>query len=326
MSNIQKSIIQKVRDFLEIADGGSATELYAQLGRYRQEIHPDRFSSEESKKTAELKFNEAQDLLSELFHFIEEEATHKTPVELVLYKPVYDSVFLQHALDASRSEIADLKSEIRDARTSLEWNESQVKELKEELKARDDERFEGARKRLERMYKPSVSSWASIGIVFALSVLIAAMSKVKEVSDFISQYSPFSESLMKTTIFVVLILMVALTLKQYVENLVLRHKVEDVCSARFSVDFMAYLSSIYPDTTEKPKRFTESNVFDFIAGNRTRWTAVLAQFGFRIFQTRTYESLKNCFIDYLLKKELIQISYADGLDRLFTIHALSKHW
>jgi hypothetical protein len=100
--------------------------------------------------------------------------------------------------------------------------------------------------------------------------------------------------------------------------------VEDVCSVRFAADFVNYVSSLDPDETERPKRFTESSTFDFISGNRSWWKSFLAGIGFRLFQTRTHESLKNCFIDYLLKKELIQISHADALDRLFTIR--SRHW
>jgi hypothetical protein len=175
------------------------------------EIHPDRFSDEEAKKTANAKFTEAQELLSELFQYIQDEAAHRTPAELVLFKPLYDSVFLQHALDASRTEISELK-------TSLEWSEREVEELKTSLKKRDDDHFDDERKRIQKMYLPSTTSWASLGIIFVLSFLLTAMSKVKNVSDFISQYSPFSQNLMNTTLFIVLIIMIVLTLKRYVEN------------------------------------------------------------------------------------------------------------
>jgi hypothetical protein len=268
-TSIQKSVIQKVRDFLKTSDECSATELYTRLGEYRREIHPDRFIDEDTKKTAEAKFIEAQNLLTELFQFIQEEAALRAPAELVLYKPIYDSVFLQHALDASKAEIAGLRSEIADLQQSQEWNGLQVEELKAELKKRDDDRFEDERKRLEEMYKPSGGSWAFRGIVFVLGVLLVAMGRVKEVSDFVSQYSPFSQRMMNTTLFVVLLAMIALTLKQYLENLVLRHRVEDICSARFSVDFMATFRRSSP--MKKRKRSGSPNrVFSTSSPERGR--------------------------------------------------------
>jgi hypothetical protein len=315
---IQKSILQRVRDFLGINGELSATELHRELRGYLTEIQPDRFSDDAAKKAAESKFNEAEQLLAELFQFIQNEATQKSPSELCLFKPVYDGVFLQHALDASKKEIKDLKIQ-------LERKEDEIGQLKTSLKKTEDEKFESERKRIEKMYKPSATKWASLGIMFALSVLAAAMTKVKDVSEFILQYSPFPQNFMNTTIFMILIVMVILTLKQYVENLVLRRKLEDICSARFTVDFVDYLARLDSAEAEKPKRFTEANVFDFISGKRSRWKAFLGHVGFRIFQTRTDESLKNCFINHLLKKELVQVSHADGLDRFFTINR-TRYW
>jgi flagellar motility protein MotE (MotC chaperone) len=315
---IQKSIIQKARDFLNITNEGGATELYTLLRKYCDEINPERYQNDGAKEAAEKKYAEAQDLISELVGFIEDEAAHRTPAELILYKPSYDHVLLQQALDHARKEIDDLKQQ-------LEWRENEVEELKAHLKKKDDERFEEERRRLEKMYKPSTTNLASLGIIVLLSALLATMTKVKEVSDFISQYSPFSESTMKTTLFVILILMVLLTVKRYVENLALRRRVQDVCSARFSVEFVSYLTADLDDPGQL-KQFTESNAFDFVAGKPSRWKSILSRIGFPTFQTRTYELLKNCFINHLIQKELIEISYAHELDRTFSIKSRSRYW
>ena len=62
-------------------------------------------------------------------------------------------------------------------------------------------------------------------------------------------------------------------------------------------------------------------MFDFIAGKRAGWKILLGSLGFKLFQTRTYETLKDYFIGHLLKKELIKISYARDLERTFTINS-----
>jgi len=124
---------------------------------------------------------------------------------------------------------------------------------------------------------------------------------------------------MKTTLFVILLIVLTVTLKQYVEGLVIRAKIQDICSARFSVDFLKSLSPHEQD--ERVRKFAESDVFDFIAGKRAGWKILLGSLGFKLFQTRTYETLKDYFIGHLLKKELIKISYARDLERTFTINS-----
>jgi hypothetical protein len=320
MSNsIQKSIIQRVHDFLNVQDECSPAELYTRLREYRNQIHPDRFVEEKAKKTAEARFKDAQELMTELFRHIQDEAIHRTPAEIVLYKPVYDNVFTQHELDEARKEIEDLKQ-------SIEWREHEIELLKDELKKKEDAHFQEERRNLEKMYRPTTGRLASLGIVFVLGALMAAMSKVKEVSDFISQYSPFPSGTINMFLFVIFTTMLLLTLKRYIENLLLRRRVQEVCSARFSVDFMKHLSLICSWEADKPKKFAESHAFDFISGGRSLWKSVLGHVGFPLFQTSTHELLKNCFLDHLLQKQLIEISNAEALDRTFIIREAVRHW
>lgn len=315
---IEKSIIQKVRDFLGVENEYNAIELYDVLHQYCDEINPAGFGQDENKAAAEKRLIEARELLSGLAAFIEGEAAQKSPAQLLLQKPTYDRIFLRQALDNARAEVEKLKKDVK-------WRDGQIEDLNSQLKKRDDLRFQDERRRLEKMYKPTSRNLASLGIIFLLSALLATMSKVKEVSDFISQYSPFSETFMKTTLFAILLVIVILTLKRYIENLSLRRKVEDICSAQFSAEFMSYLSARSEGIT-KAKKFAESDVFYFVAGKQRKWKILLAHIGFPIFQTRTYELLKNHFINHLLQRELIEISVADGLDRIFTIRSTTHYW
>ncbi|MCX5800716.1 MAG: hypothetical protein NTX17_04945 [Candidatus Eisenbacteria bacterium] len=318
-NSIQKSIIQRVRDLLNMRDECSPIELHSRLREYCHHIHPDRFVDAESKKTAEARFKAAQELMPELFRFIQDEAIRRTPAELMLYRPIYDNVFTQHELDEANKEIERLKHRI-------ECGEFEIEQLKDELKRKEDARFQEERRNLEKLYKPTPGSLASLGLVFMLGALMPAMNKVKETSDFISQYSPFSPATIKMTLFVLFVTMLFLTLKQYIENLLLRRRVQEVCSTRFSIDFMNHLSYVYTWEDCKRGKFTESHAFDFIAGNRAKWKSLLAHIGFPLFRTSTYELLKNCFIGYLIQKQLIEISNAEDLNRTFTVKDAKYYW
>lgn len=93
----------------------------------------------------------------------------------------------------------------------------------------------------------------------------------------------------------------------------------------FLAAFMSHLLASAADENAV-KQFGESTAFDFVAGSQARWKLVLAKLGFPTFQTRTHELLKNCFINHLLRKELIKISYAQGLDRTFETRSKKSYW
>lgn len=316
-NHVQLSIVQRIKKFLHVDEECSASELYSRLREYRNQTHPDRFTEDKSKKQAEDKFKEAQKLLPELFQFIQNEALYRTPAELSLYKPVYDHVFTQASLDAAQKEIADLKRE-------LEWRKREVERLTEQLGDNKKQEFDAERKRLEELYKPSRRSWASLGITLLLSGALTIMTKIEEVSSFLKKYSPVDETYLNKGTFIVFLIILALLIKRVTENTIMKRRVCEVCSAKAPVDFIKHIEQVSKSDT--PEHFTEYQVFEFLHGSTRWWKRVLSALGFVHYQVETVDQLKDFFISNSLCKELISISYAEGLDRRFTIRKKRGDW
>lgn len=314
---MQVNILQRVRKFLGVDEECSASELYSRLREYRNQMHPDRFTEDEAKEHAEAKFKEAQQLLPELFRYVQDEALHRTPAELALYKPVYDHVFTQAALDAARSEIDDLKQQ-------LEWRENEVERLEGQLNDRKNQEFDAERRRLEKLYKPGGRTWASLGITLVLSGALAIMTKMEDVSAKLKQYSPVDEKLLNNCTFGLFLLILLLAAKRFVENVIMRRRVREVCSVKAPIDFLNFLSG--RRAAEDVEHFSEYEVYEFLGGNALWWKRALGVCGFVHFQIETIDELKSFFISSLLKKELISISYAEGLDRRFSIRKKRGNW
>jgi len=314
---LQVSIVQRVRQFLGVNEECSASELYSNLREYRNQMHPDRFTDDASKEHAETKFKESQKLLPELFRFVQDEALHRTPAELALYKPVYENVFTQNALDAARKEIADLKEQ-------LEWRKREVDNIKEQLADRKKQEFDAERKRLESLYRPSGRSWASLGITLLLSGALAVMTKIEEVSTELKKYSPIDDEVLNTALFLVFLTILVLMIKCLIENSIMKRRVQEVCSAKAPIDFLKHIAE--ETSTGEPEYFTEYQVFEFLHGPKRWWKSALSFLGFVHYQIETIDQLKTFFISTLLRKELVTISHAEGLNRSFSIRKKRGEW
>jgi len=315
--SLQINIVKNVRDLLEIQGECSTTELYRLLREYRNQIHPDRYSEESSKKIAEVKFKQANQLLQELFLYIQNESLNRTPTELVLYKPIYDHVLTQAALDRSQEEINDLKQR-------LDLRDWEIDRLKKQLDDKEKQEFEDERKKVESLYTMSRRGWASMGIALILSGLLTIMTKIEDVSAKLKKYSPIDEKYLNLFLFIVFITVLMLTLKKYVENKIMKRRLDQVCSAIVSNGFIAYLEQ--KSRGKEVKDFNEYEVFEYLYGPKHWWKKILSACGFVHFQINKIEQLKDFFISNLLRKRLVSISYANKLDRSFTIKFKGKHW
>lgn len=309
-NTLQVNIINKVKNFLGIKEELSATELFSILREYRKQIHPDRYTEEASKKEGEKKFKEVQNLIDELYLYIQNEALHRAPSDLVLFKQAYDFTFTQVALDQAHKEIADL-------RQSIELNEWEIDQLKKNIEDKETEEFEKEKKQIESLYITSGRSFTSMGIALLLSGLLVVMTNIENVSEKIKKYSPIDEKYLNLSIFIIFIVVLLLTLKRYFENAVMKRRVREVCSIIATVNFMRYLRQKSQETPVK--RFSEYEVFEYLYGKRRWWKNLLSIIGFVHFRNETLDQLKDFFLSNLLRKKLISIYYADGLERTFII-------
>ena len=309
---IDKSIIQEIRDILNLKEECSPSELYTLLVNYRNHLHPDKFIEESAKNTAEEKFKEAGKLLTELFKIIEIEKLNRNSTELTLFKPVYEQVYLLRELEVLKERNHELEDNI----SSFKY---QVDTLNEKLDEQTEKKYIEHTKYLESLYKPSLREWTSITILFLLTIASEAMSKIEEVSLFIKRYSPLNETFINLILFIVFVLLIISTIKLYFESKIVKRKVKEMNSSKYAIDFMDYLKNKYPLEDERTIKFIENDAYNFICGNDTRIKRFFSLIGFKVYQIDTIDLLKNCFIDNLLRKKLIEISNAKLLDRTFSI-------
>jgi hypothetical protein len=311
-NQLDKSIIQKAKEALQIDDELSSIELLKLIKDHRKRIHPDRFTEDDARRHANEKFKDLGRLIDELNRYIENEKLQRGAKELALFEPLYDNVSLQSKIDDAEEKIKELEEKIKALnQTNEELNASLTQKRNKEL---EEENII-----LKQLYKPSSQKLASLGILFLLSSVFAVMIKIEEVAAVIKKYSPFPELLLNNIIFGLFSFMLLLVVKQYFENKIISLKVSEVCSPKFSKEFWSYLNSIKNWEDDKTKDFAEEDVFYFIHGKDNKIKKILASLGFKIFQVETSDRLKNFVINTLLNKKLIEISLAKGLDRTFTI-------
>lgn len=287
-------------------------------------MHPDRFIGDEAKYHAEERFKAAQELVPELLRYVQDEVVQLTPTELAPYKPVYDHVFTQAALDSALSRIEGLNLEIKDLERQVEWHKQRVDDLNTKLGDKKNDEFEAERLRLEKLYGTDGRTWASLGILIVLTGTMGIFTRIEEVSTKMRRYSPVYENVLNNCLFGIFLIILFFALKRFVENLIMKRRIREVCSVQAPIDFLAFLTRGRNEVIVE--KFSEYEVYEFLNGPSRWWKRVLSLLGFVHYQIETSEQLKNFFISSLLKKELISISYAEGFNRWFLIRKRRGDW
>lgn len=315
--NIEKNLHIRAKEFLQIDEECSLFELFERLREYRNSIHPDKFQDEVTKKEAEEKFKEAQNLWQELKRAIEREKLEKKSTEVQYYKSVYENVDLIKELDAARiknSELEAIIAQIKHERDGLE----------KELSEKQTELVEEELKKIEAIYKPTKLSLTSLGISTILVSLLAIFSQVESVAEKIRLYSPISDSVFNFIVFSVFVLLLVLNVKKYSELKFIKRKAIQICSPKIVKGFRDFLFEKYTD--KERGNFSELDVFEFLESKNPAYKKYLSIIGIRIYDIETLDNLKNVFINNLILKKLITISVADELVRTFSIKMKDKYW
>ncbi|MGV8843578.1 MAG: hypothetical protein ACOH2I_10150 [Pseudomonas sp.] len=316
---LNKSVIQKVKDLLQIQGEFSSIELLKFLKEYRARLHPDKFSDEGASKEAEEKFKEIGLIIEELNIYVQNEQLHRSASDLALFEPLYENVSLQEKLDEALDKVKTLEEKI----ISLSEGENR---LQDAVNKKQNDALTKENNDLNNLYKPSRSKITSLGIMFLMSTSFAIMLKIEEVSILLKKYSPISEDIVNNLIFGIFAFMLFIVVKQYLENKYFTMKVGEVCSPKFSMEFANFLRENKEYEEDKQKHFTESDVFQFIHGPGSKWKKYLSILGLSLFSIETSDKLKNFVINGLLNKKLIANSHAKGLDRVFLIKDTSRYF
>ena len=318
-TQIDKSVIQKAKEILQTEDEIGSVELLKLIKDYRKRIHPDRFTDEKASEEAAEKFKEIGIVIDDLNRYIQNEKLQRSPQELALYEPLYDNVSLQGQLDEALERNQALEDKV------ISLKEKNL-ELEASLNAKKDSELEKENLELKNLYKPSSQKLASVGVMFLLSASFAVMVKIEEVSVILKKYSPVPEEVINNIIFGAFIFLLILVIKQLIENNYISKKASEVCSPKFSKEFVDHLKSIKEYDENKPISFSESDAFSFIYGSNNKFKSIMSILGLKIFHIDTNDKLKDFFLNSLLNKKLIAITHAKDLDRVFAIKDERNHY
>ncbi len=310
MTKLNKSIIQKVKDELGIADNLSSTELYDLLHRYRSSQHPDKFIDDKRKEDAEEKFKTLNTLLQELASHIETEKLQKKPSEIIPFQKDFDLV-------KSKQANVNLEETISRQELTIRVKDSEIKGLNEELARLRSEKVDKKTNELVKSYKPTKKNLFTMGITFFLTFLIGVLTKIEEVATIIAKYFPFNEDILNYIIFGILVLIPMKYLKMIYEESRIQKLSKKIKTPIFINKF--YLCLKDNDIKES---FTEMHVYDYLMKQLVPKNRINKFFNSKVFQLYneiTIDSLKDIFIYNLINKQLIKISTAEKLDRTFKI-------
>lgn len=310
MADITSSIIQKVKNELQIQDDLTSTELYDLLHKYRSTQHPDKFTDKERKEAAEEKFKELNTLLYELSKHIELEKQQKNPSEIIPLKKDYEIV-------KAKQLIIDYEKNIKDLKLTI-WGKGQkIKRLRRELQELQDKKLEEKTQELIKLYKPSKESLISQGIIFLITLIMAILTRIDEIATVIQKYSPFSPSYLNYLIFSILAFIPIRYAIQYIYEKQIDKNANRIKTSVFLNKFLNYLTQ-----NGIKDYFTEMNVYEFLQSelnSKNKLSKFIRKHIYNIYSETTIDSLKDIFIYNLLNKQLISISTAEQFDRKFKI-------
>jgi hypothetical protein len=310
MPDITPSIIQKVKDELNIQDDLPPTELYNQLHKYRNLQHPDRFTDSDRKKEAEEKFKKLNTLLQELSNFVEQETLRKKPSDLILLEKDFDLVKV-------KQEGINLEEEISGLRNDLQYKDYEIEDLKKQLVSLRSEKLDEKMKDLAKLYKPASKSLLSFGVTFLFTLVVGILTRVEQVGQIISRYSPFDQRIINYAIFAILVYIPLRYLKMIVEENKIQRVARKLKTPLFIRKFIEFI-----EDKDIKDNFTEMNVYEFLSDQlvpKNNISKFILCNIICLYSDASIDGLKDIFIFNLLNKELIEISDAERLDRKFRI-------
>lgn len=310
MNEITLSIIERVKAELKIEKDLTALELYMLLNEYRKTQHPDKFTSEESIKTAEETFKRLSPLLEELNGLIEIENQDRKPIEIIKTQKDYEIV-------RTNQQIINYEETIKQLKHTIELNESSNKSLKNQINKLQGEKTDQKINDLIKHYKPSKKSLLSHGITFFLTLIIATITKTDEVATIIMKYSPFDKIYLNYIFFCILVLTPLSIIKSFFEKEKIEKTANRIRTPKLINKFWISLSE-----KDSKETFTEMDVYEFInleLSPKYSFTEYFRKHIYDLYDEIVINTLKDIFIYNLLNKQLITISSAEKLDRKFKI-------
>ena len=330
MSNIQTSIIEKVKIELNITENIDAFGLYDILFKARNISHPDLVEPELKKESTE-RFKKLNELLQELKLHLDGLKLTKSHQELVLFQNNYESII-------DKSKILVLEKEKENLVLKLSDKNIEIERLKKIITKEQEDKSEKLNTQLKNIYEPKNSSFLVLGISAFLLLFINIITQITDLKESLIKLIPINITYLNYVLFG---LLVFIGLKLYFKNWKLK-KIKNIAeilkSSKMISDFFRYNGKKHDDYHQK-KYFMESDLENFINNKFSNQKYYGYEYRYRknknsikdklkrpfvkiksllsINDQRSLNYLKDIFIYNLLSKGYIQFGKTDNLDREF---------
>lgn len=315
-ASVEKSIIEKVKEFIGISEFSNLTDLYKQLESCRSRYHPDHFVDEESKKQAEEKFKIGTQLITDLNSYINHMKVQNTDKEImVISENDFQLMNTQQKVIERENKIYNLEEEIKKYRQIIKELIIQNKNLS---KTNKDYNYE----EIEKLYKNNGKLKVNMGLQILFSFIYSVIVNLDIISQKIIKYIPFNQNILNVIILATFTVSFIYSLRQLIKNKIIEKNSQKIETTSF---IMKFTSEKKLDDINLGHKVTDSEIFEFIkrqfCSSKKIFRIVDKIIGAK--EDIIIEQYKNIFIYNLLEKQLIQVSKAKSLDREFYIYGTS---
>lgn len=322
MTNIEKSIIQKVKEKLNIKEEIDIFQLHDLLYKTRNKSHPDLFDKN-FKDEATKKFTELNLLLNELKIYIDNNRLNNVGNDLIIYSENYDNILY-------KSQIINLEDEIIKLKMDIDIKSQKIKSLTDKIKIFEESELNEIEKILKELYRPKKNSFIVMGLTAALIFLINILVHIAKLKETFQNIFPIPiQSINIFLLILFIITVINILFKNYHFDRI--RKISDELKTnskiqKFLDSYVQYSEHRYKYDLEKEK-FTESQAEKFVEdlyyNNKVQFNiSLLNNIRDSIFfpnKAKNINYLKDIFLHNLINKELIKIGNSKLLDREFKI-------
>lgn len=308
-NNVNKSVIQELKEELQLVGDYEDDELLRQLRLAIKQSHPDNFKDETVKEESSERFKKLIDLRQRFTSYLEQKTLNLPSTELA--NPKFEII-------KTENEIISIQLELykeREKRSSLESDnknkEAIIKEKEEELGEFREKRSSNTYSELLNIYSIKRRD-VYMGIS---SVVLIIVSQIKAIETLLNMIFIDSQVYIIIVRFITICLVIWCVIK-YISSLMVKHIVSTLINAAVFHEFYIRSRNASRYTSNKEYYILESDVLRKI-------TEKISKFPYSIFFMPQKEYVKTLIgkyiIDEFLRRKLFTEAYSTGLDRAFIV-------
>lgn len=190
---MDKDIIAKVKDFLQIQGEYDNVELVKRLTAIRNRTHPDRFNNEEEKKENEEIFKIVNNLLHEFKQTIKEQQStslveNNLPVEIKTQEDLsIELIETIGNLTDSNDRIRELENKVKDLEDQNKRYEQEIKNLEKQIQKKQDNQYEKESKDIASSLREIYKQTKANRFYSGASIISFVLTQIEEVKSILSK-------------------------------------------------------------------------------------------------------------------------------------------